>query len=80
MITTVTTSTVTTIITTVGLSAVLGVVALLMLAVFASAHELTFGWIGDPPRFLAKALDVSIAPLVISFLMIVTMKIVGVVS
>ena len=80
MITTVTTSTITMITTTVGMSAALGMVAMFTLAVFVYAHELTFGWLGDPPRFLAKAINVSIAPLVVAFIMIVILKAMEIVS
>ncbi len=83
MITTVTTSTITTIttITTMlGFGVALGVVALVALALFLCAREIAATSDSGSRRLLAKSLDVSIAPLVIAFVMIVVLKLVEIVT
>ena len=78
MISTVTTSTISTITsvtTTIGFGIALGMVAVIALLAFLCTRELAAASEDSKHRFLAKSLDVVIVPLLIAFLMIVTMKI-----
>jgi hypothetical protein len=61
-------------ITMLGIGVVLGLVAVITLAIFLCARELATASKGASPRFLARSLDVGIVPLIIAFVMIVAMK------
>ena len=77
MITTVTTSTITSITTVTtmsGFGVTLGLAAIIALAIFLCAKELAAASEGSAQRLLARALDVSIVPLIIAFVMIGVMK------
>lgn len=81
MITTVTTTTITTIttITTVaamGLAAGITIAAVICLILFLGTKELAGAGVSTSSRRLAKFLDVSIIPLAIVFVVVVTVKIV----
>ena len=83
MISTVTTSTVTsisTITSTIGFGLALGLVAVITLAAFLCARELAAAGGGRLRSVLVRALNISIVPLVIAFLMIVAMKVVEILA
>ena len=78
MISTVTTTTVTsitTVTTMIGFGVILGLVAVVTLAAFLCVREIARASKGGSGSFLARALDVSIVPLVIAFGVIVAMKV-----
>ena len=79
MISTVTTSTVTTVTTMIGFGMALGVVAVIALLAFLGARELATTSESSSQRFLARSLEVAIAPLVIAFVVIVAMKMVEII-
>ena len=56
----------------------LGLVAVIALIGFLFARQLATTSGGNSPRFLARALDVSIVPLLIAFAVIVGIKVVGI--
>ncbi len=77
MITTVTTSTISTITSvtaTIGFGIAIGIVAVVALLAFFSARELAAASENHKYRFLARSLDVAIAPLIIAFIIIVAVK------
>ena len=80
MVSTVTTTTVTTVTTMIGFGATLGAIAVITLAVFLSARELAAASEGSTQKFLARSLNIPIAPLVIAFAMIVAMKVVEILA
>lgn len=78
MITTVTTSTittVTTITTMIGFGATLGLIAVVALILFLCARQVAAAGNSNTQRLLARSLDISIAPLVIAFVIIAVMKV-----
>ena len=79
MITTVTTSTITSVTTMVGFAVAAGLVAVIALVTFLCARELAATG-GGSRRFLARSFDVGIVPLVIAFGVIVTMKVVEILT
>ena len=80
MIATVTSSTVTSVTTLLGFSIVLGMIVVLALVAFLCVKELAAAGVGVRRRFLAKSFNVVIVPLVVAFVMIVSMKVVEIVS
>ena len=78
MISTVTTSTISTITsvtTAIGFGIALGVVAVIALLTFLGTKELAAASEDSKYKFLAKSLDIAIAPLLIAFVLIAVMKI-----
>ena len=78
MITTVTTSTISTISTVttmVGFGATLGLIAVVALTMFLCARQIAAAGNSTTQRILARSFDVSIAPLLIAFVIIVVMKV-----
>jgi len=71
MITTVVTTTVTSVTTMLDFGMILGLVAIIALAVFLCAKELATSSENSSHRPLARFLDVGIIPLVIAFAIIV---------
>ncbi len=80
MISTVTISTVTTVTTVMGFGVTLGLVALIALAVSLCAKELAAARAGSTSKFLTRSLDVSILPLAVAFVMIVSMKLIEILA
>ena len=77
MITTVVTSTISTITSvtaTIGFGITMGWVAVIALPAFFSIRELAAASENHKFRFLARSLDVAIAPLIIAFIIIVAVK------
>lgn len=70
MVTSVTTATMT------GLGLLLGLVAMICLIVLLATKQLVSANAGPKQSFLAKSLNIGIAPLIIVFAMIVVMKLV----
>ncbi len=64
----------------VAFAAAAGLVSMILFLAHLCARQLAVASLGVSPKFLARFLDVSIAPLAIAFLIIEAMKIVGVLS
>jgi hypothetical protein len=60
----------------IGFGLTLGLVAVIALATFLCARELATSSASSSQRLLVRSLDVSIAPLVIAFVIIIAMKVV----
>ncbi len=83
MISTVTTSTISTITSvtaTIGFGITVGLVAVIALLAFFSIRELAAASENHKYRFLARSLDVAIAPLIIAFIIIVAVKMVEILA
>ena len=74
MVSTVTVTTVTTI-AGVGLAASLGVFGVILLIAFLTSKELLTASSGARQKFLSRSLNISIIPLLISFVVIVGLKV-----
>jgi len=83
MITTITTSTISTVstVTTImGAGMTLGLMAVITLATFLCARELVAATERNTRRFLAHSFDTAIAPLLVAFAVIITLKIVEILA
>lgn len=79
MVSTVTSTTVTTV-TLFGISALLGLAAVLMLISYLMARELLEGSSNQRLRLLSRRLNVAVVPLLVVFAVIVGSRIAGVLS
>ena len=74
------TTTITTVTAVMDLSITLGLVAVVALIAFLCVRELAAAGENSKLRFLAKSLDVAIAPLIIAFIIIVAVKVMEVLA
>ena len=79
MVSTVTVTTVTTIMA-IGFAASLGIFGVILLIGFLTSKELLASGSGNRQRFLGRSLNIGIIPLLMSFVVIVGLKVIEILS